>query len=141
MDPLPTEQRLTKKNVMAGKRTPIILVIEDYSDSRLLLSSLLRSKGYKVIEAKDGKEGMLQANRVIPDLILMDLAMPEMDGVAATRQLRQRQVLSQTPIFVITGYATTEVKKDAIAAGCTEVFAKPLDVESLLKRIKETVGA
>ncbi len=126
---------------MAGKRTPIILVIEDYSDSRLLLSSLLRSKGYKVIEAKDGKEGMLQANRVIPDLILMDLAMPEMDGVAATRQLRQRQVLSQTPIFVITGYATTEVKQDAIAAGCTEVFTKPLDVESLLKKIKETVGA
>jgi CheY-like chemotaxis protein len=78
---------------------------------------------------------------VIPDLILMDLAMPEMDGVAATRQLRQRQVLSQTPIFVITGYATTEVKQDAIAAGCTEVFTKPLDVESLLKKIKETVGA
>ena len=126
---------------MSGKHTPIILVIEDYSDSRLLLSSLLRSKGYKVIEAKDGKEGMLQANRVIPDLILMDLAMPEMDGVAATRQLRQRQVLSQTPIFVITAYAIAEVRKDAIAAGCTEVFAKPLDVETLLKRIKETVGA
>ncbi|HEX9628729.1 MAG TPA: response regulator, partial [Pyrinomonadaceae bacterium] len=63
--------------------TPIILVIEDYADSRTLLSSLLRAKGYKVVEARDGKEGLRQANRVTPDLILMDLAMPEMDGVAA----------------------------------------------------------
>lgn len=125
---------------MTVKKNPIILVIEDYSDSRLL-SSLLRSKGYKVIEAKDGKEGMLQANRVIPDLILMDLAMPEMDGVEATRQLRQRQVLSHTPIFAITAYATADVKQDALAAGCTEVFAKPLDIESLLERIKEKLGA
>jgi CheY-like chemotaxis protein len=56
--------------------TPIILVIEDYSDSCTLLSSLLRAKGYKVVEARDGKEGLLQANRLIPDLILMDLAIP-----------------------------------------------------------------
>jgi CheY-like chemotaxis protein len=138
---LANRTKRTKKNVMSGKRTPIILVIEDYSDSRVLLSSLLRSKGYKVIEAKDGKEGMLQANRVIPDLILMDLAMPEMDGVEATRQLRKRQVLSNTPIFAISAYATTEVKQDAIATGCTEVFPKPLDVELLLGRIKERVGA
>ena len=126
---------------MTGKKNPIILVIEDYSDSRALLSALLRSKGYKVIEAKDGKEGMLQANRVKPDLILMDLAMPEMDGVEATRELRKRQVLSETPIFAISAYATTDVKQDAIAAGCTEVFQKPLNVEALLGRIKERLGA
>jgi two-component system cell cycle response regulator DivK len=121
--------------------TPIILVIEDYTDSRTLLSSLLRAKGYKVVEARDGKEGLLQVNRVIPDLILMDLALPEMDGLAATRQLRQRHTLSRTPIFAITAYATADVKDDAIAAGCAEVFLKPLDVESLLVRIKATLGA
>ena len=118
-----------------------ILVIEDYTDSRTLLSSLLRAKGYKVVEARDGKEGVLQANRVTPDLILMDLAMPEMDGVEAARQLRQRNTLSRTPIFVISAYATADVQRDAIAAGCAEVFAKPLDIESLLKRIKVTLGA
>ena len=121
--------------------TPIILVIEDYSDSRTLLSSLLRAKGYKVVEARDGKEGLLQANRITPDLILMDLAMPEMDGIEATRQLRQRNTLSRTPIFAISAYATADVKDDAIAAGCAEVFAKPLDIESLLVRIKATLDA
>src|SRR3979409_404462 len=108
---------------MASKAAiPVILVVEDYTDSRTLLSSLLRAKGYKVVEAKDGKEGLLQANRVTPDLILMDLAMPEMDGIEATRRLRQRHVLSETPIFVISAYTTSDVKRDAIAAGCTEVF-------------------
>ena len=121
--------------------TPIILVIEDYADSRTLLSSLLRAKGYKVVEARDGKEGLRQANRVTPDLILMDLAMPEMDGVAATRHLRERHTLAHIPIFVMSAYATADVKQDAMAAGCAEVFAKPLDIESLLRRIKTTLGS
>ena len=121
--------------------TSTILVIEDYTDSRTLLSSLLRARGYKVVEARDGKEGVLQANRITPDLILMDLAMPEMDGVEAARQLRQRNTLSRTPIFAISAYATADVKRDAIAAGCAEVFAKPLDIESLLVRIKATLEA
>jgi CheY-like chemotaxis protein len=121
--------------------TPIILVIEDYSDSRNLLSSLLRGKGYKVVEARDGREGLLQANRVTPDLILMDLAMPEMDGVEATRRLRQRNTLSRTPIFAISAYATADVRHDALAAGCAEVFLKPLDIERLLGRIKATLGS
>jgi CheY-like chemotaxis protein len=118
-----------------------ILVIEDYPDSRTLLSSLLRAKGYKVVEAGDGREGLRQAYRATPDLILMDLAMPEMDGIEATRQLRQRHTLSHTPIFAISAYTTADVKQDAMAAGCAEVFAKPLDVESLLGRIKATLGA
>jgi len=126
---------------MATKAPSTILVIEDYSDSRTLLSSWLRSKGYKVIEARDGKEGLLQANRVVPDLILMDLAMPELDGVEAARQMRKRQMLSHTPIFAISAYATHEVTMDARAAGCTEVFRKPLDLESLLGRIRKALAA
>ena len=126
---------------MATKAPSTILVIEDYSDSRTLLSSWLRSKGYKVIEARDGKEGLLQANRVVPDLILMDLAMPELDGVEAARQMRKRQMLSHTPIFAISAYATHEVAVDARAAGCTEVFRKPLDLESLLGRIRKALAA
>jgi len=121
--------------------TPTILVIEDYTDSRTLLSSLLRGKGYKVVEARDGKEGLLQANRITPDLILMDLAMPEMDGVEATRRLRQRHTLSRTPIFAISAYTTADVRQDALAAGCAEVFAKPIDIESLLGKIKVTLGS
>jgi CheY-like chemotaxis protein len=127
---------------MANKGgTPIILVIEDYSDSRMLLSSLLRARGYKVVEARDGREGLQQANRVTPDLILMDLAMPEMDGVEATRQIRERHTLSHIPIFVMTAYGTSDVKDDVMAAGCAEVFLKPLDIESLLGKIRTTLGA
>ena len=123
-----------------SKGAPTILVVEDHSDSRTLLSAWLRAKGYKVVEARDGKEGLLQANRVSPDLILMDLAMPELDGVEATRLMRQRHGLAQTPIFAISGYATREIKADARAAGCTEVFGKPLDLEVLLGRIRATLG-
>jgi two-component system cell cycle response regulator DivK len=126
---------------MTEQNASTILVIEDYSDSRTLLSAWLRSKGYKVIEARDGKEGLLQANRVVPDLILMDLAMPELDGVEAARQMRKRHVLSHTPIFAISAYLTQDVKSDARAAGCNEVFAKPLDLEALLGRIKAALAA
>jgi CheY-like chemotaxis protein len=125
----------------AGKGAPTILVVEDHSDSRSLLSAWLRAKSYKVVEARNGREGLLQANRVIPDLILMDLTLPELDGVEATRQIRKRHVLSQTPIFAISAYATHEIKADALAAGCTEVFGKPLDFEALLGKIRDTLGA
>src|SRR5437868_15070764 len=113
---------------MHVNRTRTILVIEDYRDTRALLSSLLRAKGYKVIEASDGREGLLQANRIAPDLILMDLAMPRMDGAEAARQLRQRQRLSRTPILAVTSYGTLEVTQDALDGGCTEVFPKPREL-------------
>ena len=126
---------------MTKRDTPIILVIEDYPDTRTLLSSLLRSRGYMVVEAGDGREGLRQANRVNPDLILMDLALPELDGVEATRQMRQRQALSQTPIFAVSAFATSDVKNDALAAGCNEVFAKPLEIEPFLGKIRATLNA
>jgi CheY-like chemotaxis protein len=126
---------------MTVKASSTILVVDDYSDNRTLLSAWLRAKGFKVVEAKDGREGLLQANRSNPDLILMDLAMPELDGVEATRQIRQRNVFARTPIFAISAYATHDVKADALAAGCTEVFAKPLDLESLLGKIHSALGS
>ena len=116
-----------------------ILVVDDYMDNRVLLAAWLRAKGYKVLEAQDGKEGVLQANRAHPDLILMDLAMPELDGIEATRQLRERQTFSRTPIFAISAYATHDVKDDALAAGCTEVFDKPLDLPLLLGKIEASL--
>ncbi len=116
-----------------------ILVVDDYSDNRMLLSAWLHAKGYKVLEAQNGREGLLQANRGNPDLILMDLAMPELDGIEATRQIRQRRTLAQVPIFAISAFATRDVKEDALAAGCTEVFDKPLDLASLLGKIQTTL--
>jgi CheY-like chemotaxis protein len=125
---------------MTKRDTPLILIVEDYPDTRYLLSALLRSKGYMVVEAGDGKEGVRQANRVNPDLILMDLALPELDGVEATRQLRQRHMHSQTPIFAVSAFATSDVARDAMEAGCTEVFAKPLDIEPFLGKVRDTLN-
>ena len=129
------------EKTMTKRETPLILVVEDYPDTRTLLSSLLRSKGYMVIEAGDGKEGVRQANRVNPDLILMDLALPELDGVEATRQIRQRQSHSQTPIFAVSAFATSDVQQDALDAGCNEVFTKPLEIEPFLGKIRATLNA
>jgi CheY-like chemotaxis protein len=113
-----------------------ILIVDDYSDNRRLLSTWLRGQGYKVVEAENGNEAVLQANRASPDLILMDLTMPGLDGIGATRQIRQRRAFARTPIFAISAYATRDVREDALAAGCSDVFAKPVDFASLLARIK-----
>jgi CheY-like chemotaxis protein len=115
-----------------------ILVVDDYHDSRQLLAAWLRMKGYKVVEAQDGREGVLQANRSKPDLILMDLAMPELDGVEATRQIRH--AFTRTPIFAISAYAIQDVRDDALAAGCTDVLDKPLDLEVLLGKIQSSLA-
>lgn len=120
---------------------PTILVIEDYADTRELISSLLRKNGYHVLEAEDGVEGLLKASASYPDLVIMDLALPEMDGVETSRRIRQMPKLSRTPIFVVSALLTKEVEADARAAGCNEVFAKPFEVQELIDRVRAVVGS
>ncbi len=124
-----------------AKTVSTILVIEDYSDTRELLSVLLRRRGYNVVEAEDGVEGLLKAGWVYPDLILMDLSLPEMDGVEVARRIHAQSKLSQTPIFVVSSYLTEAVKADVRAAGCVETFSKPFDAEALMERITATLNA
>ena len=118
---------------------PTILVIEDYTDTRELLSVLLRRRGYNVIEAEDGVEGLLKAGWVYPDLILLDLSLPEMDGVEVARRIHAQGKLSQVPIFVLSAYRTDAVKADVHAAGCVETFTKPFDPEAMLEKIAATL--
>ena len=117
-----------------------ILIIEDYSDTRELLSAMLRGKGYKVIEAEDGLEGLLKATAMYPDLIIMDLSLPEMDGVEAARRIHSQAKLTHIPIFVVSAYLTEEVKADVRDAGCVEIFPKPFDADLLLQKISEKLG-
>ena len=126
---------------MSSEAAPTILVIEDYSDTRELLSVLLRRKGYNVIEAEDGLEGLLKAGGVYPDLVLLDLALPEMDGVEVARRIHEMPKLSQIPIFVISAYVTEEIKTDLRALGCVEVFKKPFDADVLLENISATLSS
>jgi CheY-like chemotaxis protein len=117
-----------------------ILIIEDYRDTRELLSTLLQRCGYNVIEAEDGVEGLLKAGWMYPDLIIMDLSLPEMDGVEAARRIHAQAKLSRIPIFVVSAYLTAEVKADVRAAGCVAVFPKPFDPAALLEKISATLG-
>ena len=122
-------------------RAATILVIEDYSDTRELLSGMLRYKGFRVIEAEDGLEGLLKASATYPDLIILDLALPEMDGVEAARRIHAQPKLSRTPIFVISAFVTKEVEADVRAAGCVAIFPKPFDVDGLMAKINSTLAA
>ena len=124
----------------AVKAQATILVIEDYCDTRELLSGMLRYKGFHVIEAEDGLEGLLKASANCPDLIILDLALPEMDGVEAARRIHEQPKLSRTPIFVVSAFVTKEVEKDVRAAGCVEIFPKPFDVDQLLAKINSTLA-
>jgi CheY-like chemotaxis protein len=119
---------------------PLILVVEDDADNRQLLCSLLRKKGYSVVEAENGKDAVAEAARHNPDLVLMDLAMPEMDGVEAVRRIHQIPELAETPILAITGFAIGDVRADALSAGCSEVLEKPIDIDILVKRIKRNLS-
>lgn len=119
---------------------PTILVIEDYSDTRELLSVLLYRKGYKVVQAASGLEGLVKAGKTYPDLILLDLALPEMDGIEAARRIHDTPDLSHIPIFVVSAYLDPEIEAEVRAAGCLEMFSKPFDFESLLETISITLG-
>jgi len=126
--------------ISPASKSATILIIEDYPDTRELLSAMLRGKGYKVIEAEDGLEGLLKATAMYPDLIIMDLSLPEMDGVEAARRIHRQAKLAHIPIFVVSAYLTEEVKEDVCKAGCVEVFPKPFDAELLLRKISERLA-
>jgi CheY-like chemotaxis protein len=117
-----------------------ILIIEDYPDTRELLSALLRGKGYNVIEAEDGLEGLLKAGWLYPDLIIMDLSLPEMDGVETARRIHAQAKLSRIPIFVVSAYLTEEVEAHVREVGCVEVFAKPFDADTLIDKVSATLN-
>lgn len=119
---------------------PTILIIEDFPDTRALLSVLLCRQGYAVIEAEDGLEGLLKATGMYPDLIIMDLSLPEMDGVEVARRIHEQVKLSRIPIIVLSAYLTQEVLVDARAAGCVAAFPKPFDTYELLAKISNTLA-
>jgi CheY-like chemotaxis protein len=114
----------------------VALVVEDHEDTRLLMVWLLESWGYRVVQAKNGEEALGEAQRWRPDLILMDAALPRVDGIMATRRIRQ--LLQHDPrIIFISGYSESDFRARAFAAGCDDYLMKPLDVEALAALLKE----
>lgn len=108
-----------------------ILVVEDSNDTRNVLNFSLTKNGYKVLTAVNGEEAISVALRERPDLILMDLNMPLMDGLAATKQMREHEELREVPILAVTAYDTYGMKEAAKEAGCDGYIKKPIDFDRL----------
>jgi len=110
---------------------PTIMVVEDYEDTRLLLKAGLEGLGYEVLEAENGQEAIDIADHQRPDLILMDLDLPILDGIAATQHIRQRPELEDVPIVALTAYPMSYTRVKAFAKGCNEYMSKPIDMSEL----------
>ena len=109
------------------------LVVEDFEDSRFMMRRLLEMAGYNVLEASDGEQAVKMAVEARPVLILMDLSLPKLDGLAATRQIRQKKGLKAVPIVAVSAHDSPESRTEALAAGCDEYVTKPIDFDHLTK--------
>jgi two-component system cell cycle response regulator DivK len=114
-----------------------ILVIEDQEDNRRILRYLLGSAGFEVIEAVTGEGGLTLAERERPDLILMDIQLPGLDGYEATRRIKGNAELRHIPIVVVTSYALSGDDVKAFAAGCDAYVTKPFSPRQLLATIRQ----
>jgi len=114
-----------------------ILVVEDHEDNRRIMRDLLMSSGYEVIEAVTGEEGVTAAETYRPDLILMDVQLPGMDGYEATRRIKANPDLQKVPIIVVTSYALSGDDVKAFEAGCDAYVTKPYSPRELLARVRK----
>jgi len=111
-----------------------ILYVEDNEDNVYMLSSRLQRRGFEVIVARDGAEGVAMAGRERPDLVLMDLSLPVIDGWEATRQIKA--AASGTPVIALSAHAMAGDREKALAAGCDDYDTKPVDLPRLLRKIE-----
>jgi len=114
-----------------------VLVIEDQEDNRRIIRDLLASAGYEMIEAVTGEEGLALAETQRPDLILMDIQLPGLDGYETTRRIKANPALRQIPIIAVTSYALSGDDLKAMEAGCDAYVTKPFSPRALLAKIRE----
>ncbi|MBI3706882.1 MAG: response regulator [Proteobacteria bacterium] len=114
-----------------------ILVVEDTEDNRQIIRDLLTSVGYDLVEAVNGEEGVAMAAQHRPDLILMDIQLPIIDGYEATRRIKADPLLKHIPIIAVTSYALSGDEEKARAAGCDGYVAKPFSPRQLLAKIRQ----
>ena len=110
---------------------PTVLVVEDFDDTRFMLKMMLEMSGYHVIEAINGQEAVDCARVASPDLILMDIGLPVLDGLSATRLIREGEDFGRVPIVAVTANATEDLPAQVRAAGCDEYMPKPIDFGKL----------
>jgi CheY-like chemotaxis protein len=125
---------------MTGSIRSRILYVEDEKDLRVPISQILELLGYEVESAHNGQIGVEKAENWQPDLILMDIRMPVMDGIEATRLLRSKPTTAQIPIFILSAYTDAKTRDACKQAGADAFFAKPLDIDKVDSAIKEMLN-
>ena len=117
-----------------------ILYVEDNEDNVYMLSRRLKRKGFDIVIAVDGEQGVEMASTEKPDLILMDLSLPKMDGWTATKNIKSNEDLKSIPIIALSAHAMEEHKQRALDSGCNDYDTKPVDINRLLSKISEQLG-
>ena len=120
---------------MSAKKDPIILVVEDNDDNRQLVIKVLSRKGYQVVGVVDGKAALEKLSSINPDLILMDINLPNMDGYEVTQRIRQQEAFETLPIVALTAHAMVGDEEKSLAAGCDAYITKPINVRTFPKTI------
>lgn len=117
-----------------------ILVVEDNMDTYELVRFILEKNGYETFLAMNGRDGVNAASKQFPDLIIMDLAMPEMDGWTATRLIKDNARTSFIPLIALTAHALPSDRQRALEAGCDDYIVKPMDLEELLETVDRWIS-
>ena len=118
----------------------VVLVVEDFEDNRFMMRRLLEMSGYRVVEAVNGKQAVEAAASERPDIILMDLSLPMLDGLAATRRIRAQDGLRKVPIVAVSAHDSADFHAEALAAGCNEYVTKPIDFDQLVQLLDRLTG-
>lgn len=114
-----------------------ILIVEDNPDNMYLIGFIVRKKGYEVIEARNGQEGVELAIKETPDMILMDIQLPDFDGLETTRRIRKSDLNVDIPIIALTSYAMTGDRQKALEAGCNGYIEKPINPDTIMDEIEK----
>ena len=125
---------------MSDQNAPLILVVDDYQDAREMYAEYLQFSGFRVAEAKNGNEAVEQAFALKPDLILMDLSLPGMDGWEATRRLKADEATKHIPIVALTGHALAGASEGARKAGCDSFVTKPCLPDDLVVEVRRMLS-
>jgi len=129
--PTETAQARGFERVRKKEQVATVLLVEDTEDNRLMMRRLLEMSGYRVVEAINGVEAVEIANQIRPEIILMDLSLPFIDGLAATRQIRSLPGFSKVPIIAVSAHDTADFHSEALDAGCNAYITKPIDYSEL----------
>ncbi|HTV00462.1 MAG TPA: response regulator [Luteitalea sp.] len=121
--------------------TPLVLLVDDYPDTRDLYGTYLRTRGYRTEEAEDGVEGLAKAIDLHPSVVLMDLAMPNMNGWDATRLMKGDPRTTSIPVICLTAHGRDEFRKSAFDAGCVGFLTKPCLPSEVLREVQRVLSA